>query len=158
MASFGVFETVLGSVRTRIIDQLDDSTEDNTILSDDPMSRPHTPGAIWFVVAPSPQEQVDLQAQNGGGQGQMSVRTRIIVAIGVASTEDAPDRIPLSYTQIQLLKRKIIKALTAVSSGTIWVPTGANEPLFYAEGNYVKTAEFSNYQLAFDVEYDEDYS
>lgn len=154
---FGKLQEILDSVKDRIVSQLTDATADNVIVSDDPNVRPMVAGEKWYVVCPSPQEQADLQSQNGGGQDQLSIRTRIIVTVNIAATTDQPDRINATYATLRVERKLVIRYLTYNSTDD-WFPTGANEPLIYAEGSYAKTEQHSSFQMAFDVEYDEDFA
>ena len=162
---YGSMEEILIYVKSRLIDLHPQASEDNVVISDDPQTKLTAPGLYWWVISPSPQSQVDSAAVDGGGNLQLSVRTRLIVTIHKIDLTDIPDEAEAWFVgeaepNINLLRRETLKILSLleVPSENAFFPFAANDPLIPAEWDTSKAKSSGSCQIAFDVEYDENLS
>ena len=159
---YGTIEEIVVAVRVRLIEEIEDATMSTVRISDDPNTKLAMPSDDrWFIVSPSAQTMYDQEAIDGGGMFQTSARTRIIVTVHFVSAVDEPDDITEWFANesrsINRSKKDVIKALHT------WVPVRedgsaiTNDPLILAETSWYKTRGEGAIQIAFDIEFDEDF-
>lgn len=155
------WETVIDRIQARITDQLDDATDDNCIISDDPEDLPSEPGGDFFyVVSPPPAHTFTVQFE-GGETTQADVRTTVIITAHSIAQQDEPGRAVRWFTDgtygIFIVTTTLLKALL----GHVLLDSDGdeimNEPIHPSNISWKKNSRArGSVQIALDINFDWD--
>jgi hypothetical protein len=151
---------ILLAIKDRLIECIPDATESTCKITHDPSYRITSSDIRCFNITPSPQSQVDQAAWDGGGNSQLTVRTRIIVTVFIPNSLDDPRESEYFHTSnnsIHAAKVDVLKALSFYNPINEQHNTRLlNDPISPAEWHFTKDKSSGDIQIAFDIEYDED--
>lgn len=159
-AQYSKMGEILLDLKRRLIACISDANESTCKITNDPSYRITSSDIRCFNITPSPQSQVDQGAWDGGGNMQLTVRTRVIVTVFLPNSLDDPRETEFFHTSnnsVHQAKLDVLKALSFYSA--VNPDSGVNllnDPVSPAEWHFTKDKSSGDIQLAFDIEYDED--